>query len=440
MVTIVAAAIVGHAALFTPDEARQIVEFWKPEYRLTTKPVVDAETMGPWAAVYNPEASTWLLAYLKARQGNGGKVIPTQDPAGKTPEQKAADAWIDAKVNHDEGVAKHKAVDLNFPAARGGAPRLPMPPADPGPCPADMVALVGAPPPPFYLTMRRTDFTVQFDDLIVRYHDNVKVRRKYAYYRFADGVASEGVPVKEMAPAELDRLFVDAGLSASDRRVMGAVSLLEGGFDAVNTYDTGYVSIGFIQFASLKEGAGSLGKMMLAYKTSDPVNFKKDFHDYGVEVDADGALVVLDLATGEERKGPDANMACVHDKRLVAVFQRAGLLSKPFRLAQLRSAKQQFYPGDDPVTVVFPDGHTEQASVHDFIKSEAGMATLFDKKVNTGHIRELATVLAAVAAEHACPSCKELSRYELEVVQKMRYRRDFLADPTLSKPAPPPGG
>lgn len=434
MVTFVAAACLARADLFSPEEVQRVLDYWKPDYRLSVAPVIDAETLGPWTAVYNPEASTWLLTYLKARQGTGGKVIPTQDPAGKTPEQKAADAWIDAKVNHDEGMAKHKAVDMNFPAARGGAPRLPMPPADPGPCPADMVAVAGSEPPPFYLTMRRTDFSVQFDDIIVKYHDNVKVRRKYAYYRFPEGVASEGVAVKEMATAELDGLFSDAGLSASDRRVMGAVSLLEGGFDAVNTYDTGYVSVGFIQFATLREGAGSLGKMMLGYKTADPEHFALDFHRYGIDVDTDGSLVVLDLATGTECRGPEANMACIRDKRLVAVFQRAGLLSKPFRLAQLRSAKEQFYPGDDPVTVTFPDGHTEQAKVKDFVKSEAGMATLFDKKVNTGHIRELAGALSSVAATHTCANCRDLAKYEREIVQKMRYRRDFLADPTLDQP------
>jgi len=434
MVTFVAAACLARADLFSPEEVQRVLDYWKPDYRLSVAPVIDTETLGPWTAVYNPEASTWLLTYLKARQGTGGKVIPTQDPAGKTPEQKAADAWIDAKVNHDEGMAKHKAVDMNFPAARGGAPRLPMPPADPGACPREMVALAGYEPPPFYLTMRRSLFTVQFDDIIIRYNDNVKVRRKYAYYRFPEGVASEGVAIKEMPVAELDGLFNDAGLSKSDRRVMGAVSLLEGGFDAVNTYDTGYVSVGFIQFATLKEGAGSLGKMMLGYKATDPENFRKDFHAYGIDVDSDGSLVVLDYATGALRRGPDANMACIRDKRLVAVFQRAGVLSKPFRLAQLRSAKEQFYPGDDPVTVTFSDGHTEQAKVKDFVKSEAGMATLFDKKVNTGHIRELAGVLSAVAATHSCAGCKGLAKYEREIVQKMRYRRDFLADPTLGQP------
>lgn len=436
MVTIVAAAACC-SALFSADDVAKIVEFWKPAYRLTAGPVIDAETLGPWTAVYSAEASTWLLKYLKARQGTNGKVIPNQDPSGKDLAQKEADAWIDAKCNHDEGVAKNKAVDLNFPAGRA-APRLSPPPPDPGACPASVVALAG-PPPPFYLTLKRTEFTVQFDDIILRYHDNVKVRRKYAYFRFHDGVASEGQAVREMDPAVLGGLFKDAGLSESDRRVMGAVSLLEGGFDAVNTYDTGYVSVGFIQFASLKEGAGSLGTMMTSYKAADPKNFDADFHRFGIDVEQNGALVVVKPSTGEVCSGPDANMAVIREPRLIAVFQRAGILSRPFRVAQLHAAKAQFYPGDDPVQVTFANGTVVTAKVKDIVHSEAGMATLFDKKVNTGHIRELAGVLTSVAQEHGCNSIEALCTCEREIVQKMKYRRDFLADPNLSQPPPLPG-
>ena len=61
-----------------------------------------------------------------------------------------------------------------------------------------------------------------------------------------------------MPDARLKALFAAAGFTGSEQRVMKAVSRLEGGFDSVNTYDTGFVSIGFIQFITEGEGKGSL--------------------------------------------------------------------------------------------------------------------------------------------------------------------------------------
>jgi hypothetical protein len=43
-----------------------------------------------------------------------------------------------------------------------------------------------------------------------------------------------------MSPEELNRIFAASGLTPVEARVMRAVSLLEGGFDSINTYDTGF--------------------------------------------------------------------------------------------------------------------------------------------------------------------------------------------------------
>jgi len=62
------------------------------------------------------------------------------------------------------------------------------------------------------------------------------------------------------------------------------------------------------------------------------------------------------------------------------------------------------------------------------------MATLFDRKVNRGSIAPFAEVLGRVMAAHGCKSVAEATRYEREIVAALKYRSDFLSDPTLSKP------
>jgi len=47
------------------------------------------------------------------------------------------------------------------------------------------------------------------------------------------------------------------------KKVFTILSTLEGKFDAINTYDAGYISAGFIQFISGKAGSGSLQKVLL---------------------------------------------------------------------------------------------------------------------------------------------------------------------------------
>jgi hypothetical protein len=297
-----------------------------------------------------------------------------------------------------------------------------------------MLSAVGDPP-----TLSRAvvpmQHTVTFDDATILYKDNTRLGNpRYRYYRFAEGVASEGVPVSQVPPDRLSRMFQLAGCNESESRVMRAVSVLEGGFDAVNTYDTGFVSVGFIQFASLKEGAGSLGALLVAYKQDDATDFADDFHRFGIDVAPNGDLDVVDPTTGAEISGTDANSRIIADKRLIAVFQRAGLKSDSFCAEQIKSAKTQFFPANDSVTITTADGNILVGKVCDFIRSEAGMATLFDRKVNTGNIAALLRVAAQVATTYHCSSVADLAEHEREIVKGLKYRTDFTRDTTLSQP------
>ncbi|HEY0867242.1 MAG TPA: hypothetical protein VGE01_07685, partial [Fimbriimonas sp.] len=307
-------------------------------------------------------------------------------------------------------------------------------PEEPGPAPADLVALVGD-PPPFAAPVAPLRHIIRFDDgLEVSYVDQVAMRPRYAYFRFPQGVMYAGQSVRKMEGSELASLFSEAGIDGTASKVFQAISLLEGGFDSVNTYDTGFVSVGFIQFACLSGGSGSLGSVLLEMKRSTPEEFERNFRRFGLDVDDSAVLIAADPSTGSVVRGPEAAQKIIDDKRLIAVFQRAGAQCRAFRLAQLRVAKKQYYPDEDAVSLICNEG-VMFGKVSDFIRSEAGMATLMDRKVNTGKTDPLISVATRVAKERGVKTLSELAAFEFDIVKALKYRKDYLADPNLSQPA-----
>ena len=141
----------------------------------------------------------------------------------------------------------------------------------------------------------------------------------------------------------------------------------------------------------------------------------------------------MNWQTGFEAQGAEANRRIIEDKRLIACFQRAGLKSAAYNAAQIRTAKSQYYPADDLVDIGVP-GITLAGRVGDFIKSEAGMATLMDRKVNTGTFGPLVVVLQTIALDRKIKSFADFGKYEREIVVALKYRKDYLADKGLSQP------
>jgi len=127
----------------------------------------------------------------------------------------------------------------------------------------------------------------------------------------------------------------------------------------------------------------------------------------------------------------------VDDKRLPAVFQRAGRHSIAFRAAQIKVAKSNYWAGDDRVVIQL-DGRKIECKVSDVVKSEAALATLFDRKVNRGSISPFADVVANIMREHGLKDVKDVAPYEAEIVKATKYRVDFLQEASLSQPPEPP--
>lgn len=409
---IVVASHLKQSPVFSDSDRQRAISYWQSADRYTVTPS-DTKQVRLTVA-----GSQWLYNYAHSK--GGGKINPDAlaKPAGAS---SAWEQWINAKIAYDRAKAQAE-VDGDSTDA-----------TDPGKCPKDLVALVGE-PPVFAEACKPNTYTIRFDDAIVNYSDHVKVRPRYVYYRFAEGVDDGGKAMKSLGQDQITHLFHLAGVDDKTANVMRCVSSLEGGFDSVNTYDTGYVSVGFIQFASLKAGSGSLGEMMLKYKASHPKSFDRDFRRYGVDVTPTGELAVLDLSDGTELTGPSANAMIISDKRLTAVFGRAGAASEDFMAAQISAAKDQFYPADDSIKLTL-GGEQQVVHVSDFITSEAGMATLMDRKVNTGRIDPLASVAQRVADAHSVTTLVDLNQYEAEIISQLKYRKDYLSDSSLSQPS-----
>lgn len=420
----------GESPTVVPEfAAGSAVEYWSDPSRYKASLPKESARSGAFQVRLTPEGSQWLWNYAGALgRGKGGPTLKTRP---SSVEVGVWDAWIREKIAYDRWIAAKDA------AAKNGSGSPLKTTTDPGPAPDSLRGIFG-PPPPFASAVQPMEHTVTFHDgTQIVFRDNPVMREDYAYYRSPQGVMSGGTPVKDIDEEELNSLFEEAKIPSQTRGVMKAVSLLEGGFDAVNTYDTGFVSIGFIQFACLKEGGGSLGAVLRNYKQSSPKGFNEDFVRFGLDVSDDGKLVATDLSNGEQKTGPEAAQLIIADKRLAAVFQRAGRLSRGFRVAQLRVAKELYYPGDDQI-VVSAGKSVLSGKVSDVVKSEAGLATLMDRKVHTGRLDPLKQVLESIASTNSVTSFADLAKWEQEVVEKLKNRKSYLGDESLTQPAAAP--
>lgn len=436
----VLAASASAQTLFDSKDRRLVAKTLDKEVSLEVATPPYADHRGAWQVRLTPEGSVWLFNYSKLKSHGSGW-----------------NGWIDAKINADRAEAARKAAELNGgkvpqpadqdftdEASVGGMddPSGPLAdhpakttqiPDELGPIPEDLRAALGD-APAFAAAVKPQMYKVTFgDEPAVAFVNQAPVPPRYLYYRSAEGVISGGTPVRSMADDDIAKLCEKVGIDEATWRVMRSVSQLEGGFDSINTYDTGYISVGFIQFTTGANGNGSLGQVLLTEKTAEPEAFDSDFHKYGIEVTEKGVLDVYDPQSGQELTGKDAVQAVIANKKLSAVFVRAGKRSLAFKAAQLAVAKQRYFAGDDKVTLKLGDTSTT-VRVGDVVKSEAGLAILMDRKVNTGRTDPLASVLQKVADESKATCAEDLAAYEDQIVAAVRFRRDFLKDEALSQP------
>lgn len=420
--------------LFTPEERAAVVTYWNRTGRLTALPPVNISTKGQWRVRLTADGSRWLLKYQIAE--GAAAAPPTVNPTA-IPSTSVWQTWVNERIAMDRFEAYLVAQSLNNSLMLPTPVLFKTPPPDPGPIPPTLLAACGN-PPPFANAVAPQDSMVVFNDgEIYTYQDNPRMSPGFAYYRFPAGSEDGGQSVSSMSQSDLDGLFKDAGLNPSQTKLAESVSRLEGGFDAINTYDTGYVSIGFLQFITAKNGDGDLMHVLAREKSDNPAAFAQDFHRFGIDITPQGVLDVVDPTTGAELVGSEAVQDVINYKTLTAVFQRAGRTSHAFRVAQIETALHDYWPADVPVSVTV-NGAVITGVVSDVVHSEAGMAVLFDRLVNRGSINPFPTVLQQIMQQHNLTTLAQAAPYEQLVIQKCVYRTDFLNDPNLTQPPAPP--
>ncbi len=424
--------------MFSPAERAQITAFWMQPGRVTHGLPRNIVTNGLWQVRPDPDGSAWLLKYQIAE--GAASAPPTLAPTAvqSLPQQQAWHNWVIAAIAWDKYRAQITADQDNERLQVGTQLGLEgVAPPPPGPMPADLQAACGD-APPFADVVAPQTATVTFDDgSHFTFQDHTDVPLDYAYYRFPTGTDSGGTPVRLMPKPKVDSLFARAGLTEPEANAAKAVSMLEGGFDSVNTYDTGFVSIGFLQFITAGTGNGDLMHVLEREKQDNQAAFNQDFHQYGIDVTPTGILDVVNPDTGSELVGPDAVMAVIRYKRLTAVFVHAGAKSDAFKIAQIETAGADYWPANDPVTVTV-NGTVITGLVSDVVHSEAGMTTLFDRKVNRGSINPFPAVLQQVMQEHNLTTIAAAAPYERDIIKLCIYRHNFLKDKDLSQPPPSP--
>ncbi|MCB0826781.1 MAG: hypothetical protein KDC26_11375 [Armatimonadetes bacterium] len=402
--------------VFAKHQVAEIQAFWQEENRVVNRPAKDNAL---YQAVPSAEGSRWLHAYYKKRNP-GIRLIPGFKPPARNARDRQWDAWIKQRMASDQVSANQEAQaansDTDFsPQAMLGAP-------------ADLAAFAGE-PPAFYQAIPVEATTIRFNDYTTTLTPP-DLPDDYLYLRFEKGVMASGFKTD---PSQLKRVAQKAGVNPKLQSALIAVSQLEGSFDAVNTYDTGYVSVGFIQFACLGEGTGSLGRLLQSFKSRQPKSFRETFTQYGIEVDSFGQLIALDLETGKEFVGRSAALKIIHDRRLTAVFQRAGRNSEAFQVEQMRMASSTYSPLYFQFQAAGPKGLIT-GRVADIVASDAGLATLVDRLVNTGSIASFSDAVTQVAMEYNLSTLSELKKAEYQIIERMQYRRNFLAMASLAKP------
>lgn len=430
------------APLFTDEQRAALVSYWNAPGRYVSD--LPETTAGQWGVRLTADGSEWLLRYQ--RKLTAGKKVPPGQVV-TAPEDGATatwEPWLAARIAADRADAKRTADAANAqlsgkPTPAPSASPAPVEVKTPGPIPPSLLAAVGN-PPPFARAVLPMRYKVKLDgpDETYTYVDHVKLPERFAYYRFPLGVVSYGKQLADLSEGERAGLFSRAGFSDSERKIFCAVSGLEGGFETVQTYDTGFVSVGFIQFVTLAEGKHDLSKVLQDEKKSDPKAFEADFRRFGIDVGIDDALTVIDPATGAELVGAEAVRKVIDDKRLLAVFQRAGRRSDAYKISQIKIARSFYWPAADKIAVTAAGGAKTEGTIGDVVKSEAGLATLLDRKINTGNVRPLEDVVSQVMQAHALKTLPEVTPYEREVIAQLKYRRDFLASKDLAQPAAPP--
>jgi hypothetical protein len=195
-----------------------------------------------------------------------------------------------------------------------------------------------------------------------------------------------------------------AGLSPDAVEALRFISRHEGGFDAINTWDTARFSWGFIQFA----GGYGLRPMLGYFKGQSPELFHKLLAGYGVDVlpgkDGKPVPTYVDPDSGKVLRGDAAEQAYGDDPLVIALFIRAG------RVPAVKQLQVEVAMHDYAVPAL--EATHAGARLSEVFRSPQGLATLIDRKVQEGNLIRLEWALENAWAMSSRPGPSEWPKLE----------------------------
>lgn len=211
-----------------------------------------------------------------------------------------------------------------------------------------------------------------------------------------------------------------AGLAPEAVSALRFVSGHEGGFDAINTWDSARFSWGFVQFA----GGRGLRPLLAHLKMRKPELFAAVLGAYGVDVcpgeDGEPVPVYVDPASGKVLRGKAAEQAYGDHPLTIAAFIRAGRLAEIKQL-QVEAAMAQYARAALEVRY-------QGVAFGQVVRSAKGIAMLIDRKVHEGNLGRFRRALDVVGP--ANPGAPAPVAAELEA----RLLEQVLTDAAASEP------
>ncbi|MBK8920040.1 MAG: LysM peptidoglycan-binding domain-containing protein [Saprospirales bacterium] len=229
--------------------------------------------------------------------------------------------------------------------------------------------------------------------VVARMRDNVTYS---LYMKFPAGIVYGGqstlqVPLEKIA---------SVGLNRHQAAALEYVSSHEGKYDAINSYDGGIFSYGFIQFVGAAGHGGSLNRVLASMKSNTPARFAQVFQQVGID-SAGGISSVLD-ENGYKRTGDDAWLYIQKTVPLYGAFIQAGF-DADLVLEQLRAANDLYVQPalNFKLNLNINGIQISIPRLRDILHSEALLTALIAIAINRGAgamSRITADAVAAVAA------------------------------------------
>ena len=187
------------------------------------------------------------------------------------------------------------------------------------------------------------------------------------------------------------------GLLASALRAVSAVTVNEGGLEAVNSWDAAFMSFGIMQWTiGTGDNPGELAVLLGLIKRNSPDAFRETFGRFGIDVAITATALTGQISLGGKILAKAADKAVLRSPEWAYRFWRAGH-DPAVRRSQLSLAVSRIGR--------FADLAIQGQPVRQWLSSELGMAMLLDQHINRpGHVpATLDTALAALLTAGSVP-------------------------------------